>query len=227
MEQIIFLALIAVVGLLRWLAQAAEEKKNKEAAKRTAPKKPNAPVERAPAESEEERIRRFMEALGVPTASAPPQTPPREVKPPPPQKRPEPKRKYLPVDPFPVPPTSVPQPPVISTPPPPVVIPPPEPPPRVTRTPAAPVITPPAPPPPQRTSAAFEVAEIEWQSDETPQPSSSTSADPLVKQAVVEVPQRTWASRLAQPESLRDAIVLREIFGGPRSMQANDERPFG
>jgi hypothetical protein len=68
MEQILFLALLAVVGLLRWFSQMAEERRNREAENRSGTPPPNAPIQRAPAETEEERIRRFMEALGVPSA---------------------------------------------------------------------------------------------------------------------------------------------------------------
>ena len=50
MEQIFFLILLAVVGLLRWISQMAEEKRNREAEKRgAATPAPNAPVQRAPA----------------------------------------------------------------------------------------------------------------------------------------------------------------------------------
>ena len=213
MEQIFFLILLAAVGLIRWILQAAEEKRNAEAAKRAAPnQQPNAPVERAPARTEEERIRRFMEALGVPTTAAPPKAPPREVRP---KKPREAKRKVMPVDPFPVPRTRLPAPPVVTTsaPPPPVLAEPtpaPAPPPIVTSAPAVTRL--------ERTAPEFEVAEIDWQAEEAAQTSSATDAGALVREDVVAF-ERSWATRLATPESLRDAIVLREIFGAPRGMQ--------
>ena len=73
MEQIFFLVLVAVVGLLRWLSQAAEKKRNEEAARGTgqAPAGRETAVPRAPVQTEEERIRKFMEALGMPTSQAP------------------------------------------------------------------------------------------------------------------------------------------------------------
>ena len=226
MEQIFFLILLAFVGLIRWIVQAAEEKKNAEAAKRAAQKEqPNAPIERAPAQSEEERIRRFMEALGVPTTSAPPAKPPaREVPPTAPPKPREPKRKVLPVDPFPIPRTRLPEPPVITTPPPVVVVPPPvvaeAPAPAAWRT---TVITAPVVTTVQRTAPEFEVAELDWQTEEATQATSGTAGGAPVRQDVVAA-DRSWAARLATPESLRDAIVLREIFGAPRSMQGTEER---
>nr|MDQ3315335.1 hypothetical protein [Verrucomicrobiota bacterium] len=72
MENIFFLVLVAVVGLLRWAMQAAETKRNAEAQKRSDTPPPNAPIVRAPVQSEEERVRKFFEALGVPSTSAPP-----------------------------------------------------------------------------------------------------------------------------------------------------------
>ncbi|MDQ6860469.1 MAG: hypothetical protein M3032_04845, partial [Verrucomicrobiota bacterium] len=101
MEQIFFVVLVGIVALLRFVMQRAEQKRNREAARRVSPtSQPNAPVPRAGAESEEERIRRFMEALGVPAPNAPPpKTPPPRVMP----KTARPPKKILPVDPFPTP----------------------------------------------------------------------------------------------------------------------------
>jgi hypothetical protein len=222
MEQIFFLILLALVGLIRWIVQAAEEKRNAEAAKRAAPSpQPNAPVERAPAQSEEERIRRFMEALGVPTTAAPPapKPPRREVQPKQPRVA---KRKVMPVDPFPAPRTRLPEPaPVVTTPPPIVVVPPavlePRPASRPPTTASPPVVT-----TLQRTAPEFEVAEVDWQSEDPSQTGSVTGAESLVRQDVIAA-DRSWATRLATPESLRDAIVLREIFGAPRSMQQSQD----
>ena len=228
MEQIFFLVLLALVGLVRWLVQAAEERKNAEAAKRAGQKEqPNAPVERAPAQSEEERIRRFMEALGVPTTAAPPPVPkvlPRTAEPK--QQPREPKRKVMPVDPFPVPRTRRAEPPpVVVVPPPVVVAPRPLP---VDSAPAAPaprttVVPAPVVATVQRAAPEFEVAEIDWQSEDPSLTGLVTSAVGAVRQDVVAA-DRGWATRLATPESLRDAIVLREVFGPPLGMQLSDER---
>ena len=223
MEQIVFLILLAAVGLIRWIVQAAEEKKNAEAAKRgVAKQQPNAPIERAPAQTEEERIRRFMEALGVPTTSAPPKPPRREVR----AKQPrEPKRRVLPVDPFPVPRTRLPEPP-LTTPPPVVVFPAPAPPePTPASRPVTTVMTAPAVTTVQQTAPDFEVAEVNYQIDDPSLTGSATAPTTLARQDVV-AGDRGWATRLATPESLRDAIVLREIFGAPRSMQSPEDRPI-
>jgi hypothetical protein len=222
MEQIFFLVLLAVVGLVRWILQAAEEKRNAEAAKRAVQKQPNAPIERAPAQSEEERVRRFMEALGVPPTTTPaaPKSAPPPMQPP---KAPERKRKFLPVDPFPIPRTRLPDRPIATAPPPVSVLPAPIP---AALPPHAPVsttsVTNPVLATSPRTASEFEVAEIDWQA-ENAAASSATAAGALVRQDVVGA-DRSWAARLATPESLRDAIVLREIFGAPRSLQALDDR---
>src|SRR6187455_1486391 len=105
MEQIFFLVLVAVVGLLRWLSQAAEKKRNEEAARGTeqAPAGRETAVPRAPVQTEEERIRKFMEALGMPTSQAPPPQRTPEQRRERHQQRQEQKRKVRPIDPFPRP----------------------------------------------------------------------------------------------------------------------------
>ena len=125
LENIFFLILIAIVGLVRWLWAARESARNSQTQKTARPQAPNAPVQRAPAQTEEERVRRFMEALGVPTTNAPPpKMPRRQVTPKTPRQT---KGNIPPIDPFPqtrqtvwnpqpteTPPTPV----VLSTPPP-------------------------------------------------------------------------------------------------------------
>jgi hypothetical protein len=190
--------------------QAAESRKNEEAAKRIDPQVPKAPLERAPAQTEEERIRRFMEALGVPTTSpAPPKVERRQVVP----KRPrEPKPKILPVDPFPRPRFGPSAPPIVITPQP------------VIASAPSPTPSPPplpvvllAPPQTEQQSAQYDVYDIKVPTEE------GASATPtLVRQKVVVVEQ-TWAARLATAEGLRSAIIMREIFGPPRSMQSVEQ----
>ena len=185
-ENIFFVVLIAVVGLVRWIAQVAENKRNATAAKRANPPT-NAPAPRAPVLSEEERVRKFMEALGVPTSAAPS---PKPAPTPPAPVTPKNSGKVRPIDPFPRPSIGEWKPVFAPTPvfvPPPVFVP--EKPP-VAESPALP---PPAITPSLRLSTEFEV-------------------DSRAK-------AQSWARRLASSESLRDAIVLREIFGPPRCLQ--------
>ncbi len=205
MENLFFLALVAVVGLVRWLVQAAENKRNAEAAKRVDPA-PDAPLPRGSAQTEEERIRRFMEALGVPKGAAPP----------PPKVQPRPVKTILPVDPF---PTGRQQfPPFFPSP----------------AKPTAPETSPPALP--LSTAGTTMLAEpkrepirsVDYNVDRNAerlagevlaavQPASSGGGDTRKRDARTGV-----AARLATSEGLRDAIVLREIFGPPRSMQPLD-----
>ena len=222
MENIFFIVLVVVVGLVRLLSMLAEKKKNAEAARRAGPPPAggNTPVQRAPAQSEEERIRRFMEALGVPTTSAPP--PPVQPRPATPQATPERKRQFMPVDPFPIPRThrAEPTPPVVVAAPPvvPAAPPPLPPPPLPTRE-----TTVFAEPTPHRGERASAVAEFEVQDllgaaaerEDAPTQKARRAGEQSKR-------PRGIAARLANAEGLRDAIVLREIFGPPRSMQPLD-----
>ena len=219
MEQIFFLILVAVIGLVRWLSQVAENRKNAEAERQAGGSAANVPtpVSWAPAQSEEERIRKFMEALGMPTSSAPP---------PPVQPRPaerkvaQPDRKFLPVDPFPVPQARRPQetPPVVVAVPPVVQLPPapaapsplPTRQPTISAEPLRPIAA------PQAGGGTFEVQDLDAAAaEERALTTSSRKANKSPAPTSV-------AARLANAQGLRDAIVLREIFGPPRSMQPLD-----
>lgn len=76
-DNLLFILLGLALVVLRWLAQRAAESK-----KKPPPNQPERPT-RASAESEEERMRRFMEALGNPVGSKPPpKVMPRPLQPP-------------------------------------------------------------------------------------------------------------------------------------------------
>ncbi len=200
MEQVYFLILVAAVGLLRLFFAAAEKKRNAPPGK-PAPTSTAAPLSRAPGETEEDRVRKFFEALGVPPTSAAPPKAAREITPPAPSRR----RKILPVDPFPRPRIGTPTTPAAS-----------EParvaaeiaslapqsrPARVT-VPVAAFI------PSQSIPAEFEIRVV----DEVEKSAPTAGA----------APSQSWATRLSTANGLRDAIILREIFGPPRSLQAFD-----
>lgn len=216
MENIFFLALLAVVGLVRWLSAMAEAKKNREAEKRAQDPAPNAPIPRAPATTEEERIRRFMEALGMPSSAPIPKATPPQTAP----EAPAPKRKIQPIDPFPLPragrlppPLPVPSPPpvIISTEPAPAAEPPLLPT-RQTTVPAAPAHA--------RASSTRRPAEFDvWDIDEVTAEDAPASGGGARSGDRPTTQQTSLATRLATRDALRDAIVLREIFGPPRSMQ--------
>src|SRR5438094_1113080 len=85
-ENLLFILLIAMAALLRLLATKAGEAKKRpqksDQGSRTTPQV-SKPIRRAPVESDEERIRRFLEALGQPTGSRlPPPVVPRTDIPP-------------------------------------------------------------------------------------------------------------------------------------------------
>ncbi len=77
---IFFFIMIAVAGFINWLGEQKKKKAAEDAARRpgTAPERPNRPIPTG--ESEEERLRRFLEALGVP-GDAPRPAPPRPQQP--------------------------------------------------------------------------------------------------------------------------------------------------
>jgi hypothetical protein len=203
MENIFFLILVAVVALLRWVSQAAERKRNAEAEKQSgsSPAQETAvPAPRGAPQTEEERIRKFLEALGVPASAPPPKMQPRQTTP----KAAPFGRTIRPIDPFPSPrgrggeiPSPVP-----SAPPP---------------LPAVAASTPAVAPLPtlettmlrqtptrSRTAPEFEVQDV----------GSGSVSGKLVP--------ATLAAQLTTRSGLRDVVVLREIFGPPRSMQALD-----
>jgi hypothetical protein len=172
------LILIAVVTLIRWLVEKAKTSSQKT---QSPPPPPDAPISRgSETQTEEERIRRFMEALGQKPGSAPPPkvTPRRQ-------------------------PTIFPRLPQLKTVPPPL-----------SKKPAAP------PPLPLEIStirsakisaADFQVQDVARQTSSEPAPDSQQRATRFRGQF-----------KLGTPQDLRTAIVLREIFGPPRSVQGFD-----
>src|ERR1041385_1447588 len=80
LENLLFLLLLVLAGLFQLLGRAARKTAKDEEEPIS---KPATPISRAPAESDEERIRKLMEALGQPAASRPPPpvTPRRDIPP--------------------------------------------------------------------------------------------------------------------------------------------------
>lgn len=188
----IILLIIVVAALLRWLSKKSEAGKD--------PERPTIPGQPIPpsgeARTEEESIRRFLEALGQPATSAPPP----KVKP----RREEPRRTILPE-------------PMLHRLPPLKTAPPPLPPPIW----ASPVLiqeAAPLPPPVEKrifqpaiaNEATFEVHDLGVESLEDLSREGRRAA----------ARQRDLIPDLASPRALRSAIVLREIFGPPRGLQA-------
>src|SRR5438132_11392105 len=73
LDSLIFILLIAMAALFRLLAsKAGNTGKSEPPGRSTSAPRTSPPLARLPAETDEERIRRFLEALGQPTSSKPP-----------------------------------------------------------------------------------------------------------------------------------------------------------
>src|SRR5947208_8578202 len=73
LENLLFLLLLVVAGLFQLLGRAARKgRADEEKPKSTPLPKARKPIPRAPVESDQERIRKFLEALGQPPASRTP-----------------------------------------------------------------------------------------------------------------------------------------------------------
>ncbi len=174
------LLIIIAVTVLRWLTSKAKSGNQDKPPSAT----PSRPISRgSETQTEEERVRRFLEALGQPPGSTPPKVAPRRA----------------------VQPKIFPRLPPLTTAPPPL---------------PEPAATMPAMPPPfpievaggtpaRRSDADFEVHEVARQSSSEPLPDTRRVVGPRLDLRV----------QLGTREDLRNAIVLREIFGPPRSLQ--------
>ena len=204
LDNLLFFLLIAAAALFQLLSKALTKRSKNPPDKTSTPpaREKSAPIRRAPAESDAERVRKFFEALGRPPSS----TPPRPVLP----RTDIPPRPLAPVQPPPVIPGTwrlprhqgqmLPEQPA-----------------RVEKSAASP--SPAAPVP------SFEVREI-------------TSPVAVQEQRIVEAPVEAYAAAtrkiskrtdlkadiaalLASQSGLREAVMLREIFGPARSLQAD------
>jgi len=191
-ENLLFLLLLVVAGLFQLLARAARKVSTEDQAKPTSKSPPRMlkPIPRAPTESDAERIRKFLEALGQPPASRPPPpVVPRTHIPPRPIAR---------VRPSPIPTVRN-----ILT--------------RKTRQ----VLETPKTP---RAASSFEI-------HEAPPPLAPTDSikSPVEAYAMATAPKAKVtgsgadiATLLHSTAGLRNAIIVREIFGPPRSLQPFD-----
>lgn len=188
-ENLLFILLIAMAALLRLLATKAGEAKKrplKSDQRPTPTPQISQPIRRASVESDQERIRRFLEALGQPaTAKPPPPIVPRTDVPP---------RPVAPV-----------QPPPIPT--------------------ARNVLT-------RRKKQIVEAAPAPtFEHHEAPRAHElPASIKPPVEPYAIDTESKAKVTRagtdiatfLRSPRGLRSAIILREIFGPPRSLQPLD-----
>ena len=202
-DQLIFILLIVLAGLFKLLtskASDAAKKKTKLPPESTSVPRTTQPVTRRPVDTDEERIRRFLEALGQPTSSSPP--PP--VAPKPTYQKPILLPRTRPLA-SPLPPLK-------------------------TRPPDLPkeiplpgqVVSIPKPVTTKITEpAAFEI----HQGAPPVEPSALTSTPAEAYAIAPETPAQSGTDLgdlLGSISSLRNAIILREIFGPPRGLQQFD-----
>jgi hypothetical protein len=198
-ENLLFILLIAMALLFKLLAsKVGEAKKTEQDRDRTSAASPSAaePIERAPVESNEERIRRFLEALGQPTGARPPppvvartDIPPRPLAPvqPPPGPFPMPRSRFASK----------------------------ERPKRSLILQETPVVPPPV------LELQEQQVQIKPRSDtKLPQEADATPADSKMKAAYASA---DIAKFLRSSRGQRNAIILREIFGPPRGEQQLEE----
>src|SRR6266513_4347356 len=196
LDSLLFLLLVAVAVLFQFLAKTAG-KTGKDQTKQTSTPRTPTPMRRAPTESDEDRIRKLLEALGQPpTSRPPPSVVPRTDIPP---------RPLAPVQP-PISPFSQL---------------------RRERSRKREIITKEIPPSRTVSGAekmvppAYEVHEAP--SPIAPQPifkapaKTYTGVTPTITKA--EERRTDIATLLASTSGLRDAMILREILGPPRGLQ--------
>ncbi len=201
----LFFLFVAVVMLFRWLMNAANKasKDSSDREKRSSPSAPP-PVPRASADSDEQRIRKFLEALGQPPGSRPP----------PPVTQPRPTYQNPVVLPH-VGPGRSPLPPLKTRPP------------DLPRKTQMPPITQAPYEKKEFKPVALEGAFEVQPGGQLPSEPASPLKSPADAYAAVTAPssarvETNLAALLRSPSGLRNAIILREIFGPPRSMQEVD-----
>ena len=205
LENLLFLLLLVVAGLFQLLGRAARKAGTQEAkpAPKPARRMPQ-PIPRAPVESDEERIRKFLEALGHPPGSSP----------------------LAPIAPRPTyrKPLVLPHVPPLGSPLPPLVTRPRDMPQEIQSPPSSASVAVGQPEKPRSSGApTFEVQEARAASESI---AAVTTASPgeLKTQPQIAIPQRAInvMNLLRSPLELRNAIIVREILGPPRGLQLTD-----
>ena len=214
LDNLLFFLLIAVAALFQLLSKAISKARKSDSNETSSSPTSQAtrPIQRAPRESDADRIRKFLEALGQPPSSTPP--------PPVVPRTDIPPRTLAPVQPPPVIPRGWRLPRERREKP------------KVSQRESAPLEQPSGlqqivpPPVPSPAATAFEVHEslpVELQQPPITKPPTesyaASKAFGVAKRADVKV---SIATLLASKSRLREAILLREILGTPRGLQALD-----
>ena len=198
LDNLLFLLLIAVAVLFQFLAKAAG-KTGKDQTKRTSTPGTPTPIPRPPPESDEERIRKLLEALGQPPTSRPP----------------PPVAPRTDIPPRPVAPVQPPMSPLSHL--------------RREKSRKREIIPKGSPPPrPDKGAEKMVSSTFEVQEGQVPiaPPTFKAPAEaymgvtPTIAKA--KEPRRDIATLLASRSGLRDAMILREILGPPRGMRLID-----
>ena len=212
LDNLLFLLLIAVAALFQLLSKTISKAKKSDSNETSSSPRPQTPrsIQRAPRESDADRIRKFLEALGQPPSSTPP--------PPVAPRTDVPPRRLAPVQPPPVIPGAWrlprerPEKPDVSQ--------------RERASLEQPsrlqeLVPPPVPAPASATFEVHEALPVEPQSSiiKTPVESDATASQVVAKRAGS---KRDIATLLGSKSSLREAILIREILGPPRGLQALD-----
>jgi hypothetical protein len=197
-DNLLFLLLVVVAVLFQFLAKIAA-KTSKDQTKRTPTPNPTTtmPMRRAPTDSDEDRIRKLLEALGQPPTSRPP----------------APVAPRTDIPPRPVAPVQPPISPLSQV--------------RREKSRKREIIAKEIPPPPtvrereKRVPPAFEVQEGQLPSAPSPifKAPAETYAGVTPTIAKAEGPRADVARLLASTSGLRGAIILREILGPPRGLR--------
>jgi hypothetical protein len=216
LENLLFLLLLVAAGLFQLLSRVASktrqegENSEEETGKSISTSRTRPPISRAPVETDEERVRKFLEALGQPSTSKPP-----------PRATPRPTYRK---------PLVLPRRPPLASPLPPLTTRPPDLPPEIKL---------PEPIPPTRQEKRFtpRVAEAalfevhEGPLPDEPLPIIKTPVEPYAAAtravAKEEEPKTDIAILLTSKASLRGAIILREILGPPRGLRMQAEPSDG
>jgi hypothetical protein len=194
LDNLLFLLLVAVAVLFQVLAKTAA-KTGRDQTKRTTTTRTPSPIPRAPTESDEDRIRKLLEALGQPPTSRPP---------PPVAPRTE-------IPPLPLAPGKPPISPLSQL--------------RREKSRKREVIAKEIPPPrtirgvEKMVPANFEVLEGSFPVGPTPISKAPKKTYVGATPPVTEAEERTSVAILASASGLRDAIILREILGPPRGLR--------
>jgi hypothetical protein len=196
-DTVIFLVLAGLALVFKWLTRQASGEAEPPP---PSPNKQSRQSPRPPADSDAERVRRFLEALGAPpgTQPPPPVQPRRVITPTPRTQPPKVKRSLLqPLPPLVTTPADLPLPPLNPAPPEPVVF-----------------EAAPSPPPVAAAPPPLPVAET----------SVHPAVPPLRKAAPARLmPLPSLGAILRSVRTARQAIMLREVLGPPRGLQALDD----